>query len=284
MLYFRYVIPLGVGLDVLVDSLRAKWRGESTEVFRAEKLSETVKQELLPPNLRHSEFFKRLNAVNQASIPFVMEMSNSALGKDSEFDFDPKQHFANAVSSFFSYYPQLRPLPLIIDSEFTREIADEGQDIAVTIPSLRLINASATSWEQITDFRKDKEAMERLRRFRVFAYQNYTGQSRNFIEDDILTRIYEYELAIKKCGFATTSAAITTILDSNLIAGGIAGSFISAYLQSPLATVLSVAGTAGITIGKIAIELRKQSFAKQEIMMSHPVSYVSYAREKLEAE
>jgi hypothetical protein len=51
-----------------------------------------------------------------------------------------------------------------------------------------------------------------------------------------------------------------------------------------LATVLSVAGTAGITIGKIAIELRKQSFAKQEIMMSHPVSYVSYAREKLEAE
>lgn len=285
MLHFSYVIPFAAGFDLLVDSLRTKWRGESIKPSRVTAtLSETIEMELLPPNLRNEEFNDKLNAVSRAGAPFVTEMANSLLEEKSNFDFDTKQHFAAAISSFFSHYPQLRSLPLIIDSEFIGENADRAaDDLAITIPSLRLIDISTTSWDQITDFRRDKDAMEKLRRFRVFAYQNYTGKSRDYIEDDILTRLADYEQAVKKWGFATASGALNTLLNSTLIAGGIAGSFLTAYYKAPLEALISSMSATGFVIAKMAVGLGQQRFARKELMGTNPVSYISYAKEKLES-
>jgi hypothetical protein len=65
------------------------------------------------------------------------------------------------------------------------------------------------------------------------------------------------------------------------VAGGIAGSFITAYLHEPSLAIASSLLTAGITIGKIGIEVGKRHFAFNELAAGSPVSYVEYAQEKL---
>jgi hypothetical protein len=283
MLYFPHVIPLGAGFDLLFERIRSRTSALAlVESGIVERLGEAIEADLVPPELRNKAFINDLNSVTKAGVPFLMEHMKSALENDYEAEPEAKTNFVEAARSFFTRYHQLRSLPLVVDPEFMSDGTNQGDDISITISSLKLIDTSATGWDQIIEFRKDREAMEKLRRFRVFAYQSYAGKSHAFVEDDILTRIYDYELAVKKCGFATTSAALTTIMDSKLIAGGIAGSFISAYMQSPIAAVVSAASAAGLAIGKIAIELRKQDLAKQELMVNHPVSYISYGKEKLE--
>jgi hypothetical protein len=74
---------------------------------------------------------------------------------------------------------------------------------------------------------------------------------------------------------------MTSLLDSKLLAGGVAGSFLSAYMGQPLLAIASAAGAAGITIGKIAVELGKKRFELQKLMADSPVSYISYVKEKL---
>jgi hypothetical protein len=192
---------------------------------------------------------------------------------------DAGKDFREAIITFFVKCPRYRDLPLIVSSAYGNKT--NSGDIALTISSLKLIDTAGVDFPQLFEFRKDSEAMEKLRRLRLFAYENYTEKPRDFIEDDILTRIADYERAVKEWGFTTRTGAINTVLDSKLIAGGVAGSFLSAYMQEPLLTIAATIGTAGIAIGKVAIDLGKQRIARNELMASNPVSYISYAREKL---
>jgi hypothetical protein len=64
-------------------------------------------------------------------------------------------------------------------------------------------------------------------------------------------------------------------------AAGIAGSFVSAYLQAPITAIASIAGATGLTIAKMAIHMGKQKFERADIIDTNPASYISYAQEKL---
>jgi hypothetical protein len=138
-----------------------------------------------------------------------------------------------AILSLFVHYKSCLSLPLICSSANTKTAKTSSDDVAVMISSLKLIDTRSVTMEQLLEIRQDAEAMEKLRRFRLFVYQNYQGKSKDYIEDDIQTRIADYDQAVKKWGFTTASGAITTLLNSSLIAGGVAGSFLTAYFNAP---------------------------------------------------
>ncbi|MGA7219934.1 MAG: hypothetical protein WBX38_16580 [Candidatus Sulfotelmatobacter sp.] len=111
----------------------------------------------------------------------------------------------------------------------------------MTIADLKLIDASRSSWEHISEFRGDSGGQQKLRRFRLFAYENYSGKTRSFVEDDILTRLADYDSAVKKWGFDTVQGALNTILGSKISIATVGASVVSALfghsaeaLYSPL--------------------------------------------------
>src|SRR5579864_2440276 len=287
LLYFPYVIPLLEGEHLTLQT------AEERELFKAQT------EQLLPPDIseaalkdleRLRESYKTLawhvirqwqaiKDAEQSSInrPTVMErlFHLAVRGKHGE----PTNE---AIISFFVHYKSSMSFPFIYGGTYAEDNKIETEDIAVTIASLKLIDTRNIPIEQLFEIRKDPLAMNSLRRFRLFAYENYIGKSREYVEDDILTRLDDYENAAKSVGLQTTSAAITTILDSKLIAGGVAGSFVSAYLHAPITPIATALGAGGFAIGKLAVELSKQSVAKRDLMQSNPVSYISYAKEKLE--
>lgn len=278
MLYFPYVIPFCEEIHLEDDETRLK-------------LDKAIKAEVLPPEMRNKTTVEHIDQIGSGFLSLTQRLVQEVARKSTTLEQVAVEYGAmlrgeagkdlrEALISFFVRYPNCRSLPLIVTSA-AADAQEEGGDIALTISSLNLIDTRDIEYAQLLEFRKDSKAMEKLRRLRLFAYENYTGKSRDFIEDDILTRIADYERAVKDWGFTTATGAINTVLDSKLIAGGVAGSVLSAYMQEPLIAIATTMGMAGVAIGKVAIDLGKQKIVRNELMANNPVSYVSYAREKL---
>lgn len=273
LLYFDYVIPL-FGVIEANRLIFSEARRYNDHAYA--QLMDSVVQDPLPPDLRTVEFMKPYFTFSQRMIELIRK--SYASGEYIE-DMSAMQALSAEMNEFI-YKFNLHKLPLCASEDFLRK--SESEEISLTIPSLRLINTEVISLSHLAEFRRDSEAQQKLRRFRLFVYENYNGKNRAFIEDDIQKRLAEYEDAVKKWGFETKSAALTTIVDSKMVAGGIAGSFLTAYYHQPDLAIASGLLTAGITVGKIAVELGKQKFALRKLIAENPVSYIAYAKEKLE--
>ncbi|HEV3040937.1 MAG TPA: hypothetical protein VHA33_24435 [Candidatus Angelobacter sp.] len=286
LIYFDNVIPIGGIVDACVQ---LKTPGDFWKDFC---LVLGSYPEMLPPELRTTNFEDRLTGANLSMCRFLIEIAAVRRSKQESFtnsttnELDPDLELvkqspnALAVMQFVDDF-NLSSVAVNASIDQITNDETEGSDVAITLASLKLINTKNTPWQQIIELRRDTEAREKLRRLRLFAYENYAGKPAAFIEDDILMRLADYEAAVKKWGFEAKTAAMTALLDSKLIAGGVAGSFLSAYLNSPLFAIASAAGAVGLAIGRIAVEIGRQKFALREIMAGNPVSYIAYAKEKL---
>jgi hypothetical protein len=186
---------------------------------------------------------------------------------------------------------RLKGLPVIAPSTFTSE-GDSTADLALTLCNLHLIDVSSTSWQQITDFRKDSDARQKLRRLRLFAAETYSGKSRAYIEDDLSLRIQDYNEVVQRSGFETKQAALTMLLTSKPL--GVAGVALGASLLSalfgvpitgvPVALGISGGATALVEIGKIGLEVSRRTFMLRNALQDNPVSYLVTARDYLRNE
>jgi hypothetical protein len=175
----------------------------------------------------------------------------------------------------------LKSLPVVCAGATMTNDDRDGADIAITITSLELVDAARCSWEQILEFRRDTEARDKLRRLRLFACDNYSGKTKDYIGDDILKRIADYQETVRRWGFETKYSALSMLLTSKLLAGSLTGSLVSVLFDAPVAAIASAAGGAGLEIGRIALELSKRKFALRTMLADNPVSYISYANRLL---
>jgi hypothetical protein len=149
----------------------------------------------------------------------------------------------------------------------------------ITLSRLRVVDASKLPWEQIDEIRKDPVARDRLRRLRLFAFENYDHKTRDFVEDDLLSRIADYEASAKACGLETVQGRLSLVLNSKLAAGVLAGGFVSALFGQPVAGLVAGTAAAVLEVAGFMIELQKRRIAIESLARANPVSYVSYARE-----
>lgn len=156
-----------------------------------------------------------------------------------------------------------------------------GDEPTLVIKSLRLVDVNNISFKHILEFRKDIEAMKKMQRFRLFAYSNYAGKPKAFIEDDILKRWDDYQEAVKEWGFETKQKAVSFVIKAGLVAtvGAIAKAF-TGSTEMALTT-----GAAGMLadLGLLKLELSKQRHALDKIAREYPISYISDVKEKLGA-
>jgi hypothetical protein len=278
-LYFDHLIPVYLTLELI--------RGAEWDVL----LREVGRAELLPPELmRKPGFAERLVRVNEATHLVFLKLGIHKFGFEPRIpalsgeEFDAIED--SAVSSYFSFVEdyELADIPLAGGEAGNASMLDASKSVpspVLTLMDLNVVDASRATWEQISEFRRDGEAKRRLRRLRLFAYENYSGRSRAFVEDDILTRIADYERAVKKWGFETTNGMIGTILRSKLSLAAVGGSVLSTVFGYPSEALYTLAAGAAVTLGHVAMQLTKQRFAFQELTRDNPVSYITYSQKKL---
>ncbi len=153
------------------------------------------------------------------------------------------------------------------------------ESISLELSQLQLIDTDKSEWEQIIKIREDVESLRKLKKLRLFFHENYSSRDKNFIQDDLLTRIEEYNNTVKDWGFETVTSSIT-LLNTSITSVG--SSLVLALTGQPL----EVAAASGICvgIGNIAIHLAKEKYKLMKFGRDHPLAYIIDAKKKLEKE
>ena len=125
-------------------------------------------------------------------------------------------------------------------------------------------------------------ASAKLRRLRLFAFEKYAGRSKAFVEDDLLCRVAEYDEAVKLWGLETVHGTLTTVFSSKLSATVVGSTVLSALFAQPAAAIVSAAVGATVEVGHVALEFARRRYAVQRLTREAPVSFVSYAKSKLQ--
>ncbi len=283
LLYFKYVISLTDLAEFVFEDRRRRKANNIPRVLAddledVDCIASLVETELLPPELRTKRFLELRRTSSLLNTAYIEPSLENSIRKQ----YAGTDNIESVFRTLFDEFPTLTEVPLITSPEWITDESNGENEVLLKISSVQLIDTQTCKWKQLVEFRKDTEAMSKLRRFRLFAYENYKEKSQEFIEDDMLIRLEDYERAVRKWGFVTTTGAINVFLNSTLIAGGLAGSFLTAYYNAPLVEIATAMGATGVAIANMAVNLGQQQFARKELMANNPVSYISYAREKLE--
>jgi hypothetical protein len=188
-----------------------------------------------------------------------------------------QEALARMAFNFLRKFNVIR-LPLDISTEMISAEGAPETEVCISLATKSIIKVDSLDWKQIMEFRRDREAREKLRRFRLFASANYVGKSKAYVEDDILRRMDEYEAIVKQWRFETVEGAYNMLFSPKMLGTG-AGALLSNLFGAPLPAVL-MAGAA-IELGRFAIYLSKQYFTLRKTLKENPVSYLSYAKKEL---
>lgn len=136
----------------------------------------------------------------------------------------------------------------LYDSEYQFE-ADYGAGKFVgyqgALNNIEVVDDSKLNWEQVLQFRSDKEAARKYRALRCWLREALSGKSINEATDIIGSKLDNYDWAIKKHGMKTTTSAIKQILNPKTIAALSGGATAAIFLGGPVAGALA----GGLAIG-----------------------------------
>lgn len=276
-LYSEYVIPVNLGREILP-------RKDGTHGLPARI------HDLFPPDFdAQPAFIEGLINVNNATFYVLLKAAIRQFGFPPRIGGCPDSKYAmieeDATEAFYGFVRKfdLTRVPVDCPIELTGGDTSGESDLAVILPAIKMIDTSKLSWDQILAFRQDTKARKLLRRLRLFAFDNYAGKSKHYVEDDILRRIEDYEQQIKIWGCETICSALHNLVTSKMLMSALGGSFLSILFKSPVAA--ATAATAGVTLelGKIVLEVTKKRFELRHMITENPVSYIGYAKQKLEA-
>ena len=160
----------------------------------------------------------------------------------------------------------------ILPQQYSLEMDyEESQDIAAVLTNVQLIDASAASWEQILEVRRDRECRTKLRNLKLFLYTNYKDKPAAFIEDDLARRVEEYHRACREHGFRTCLSTLSATVNSKDLLTSAAAGLSAAFLGGPVA---EMGAAAVIQIANISIELSKAYASYRKLKQDHETTYI----------
>jgi len=286
-LYFDRVIPLNLSMEFLWDIAQMKQADATYEDLDIRGYAANLTA-LFPDDLKNDSSFRA--SVTKANVAFHSVMQKAICerynlepnyGEMSKEQYDDAELGAFRTLDKFLKKFYLDRGAIDLPEIFVDDSAIDSTDMSATLTSLMLIDARKSPWEQIMELRRDAVACQKLRRLRLFAYDNYEGKEKSYIEDDILNRVADYEKTSKEWGFETKQGAMTMILNSKFLAGALTGSFLSSLFGAPIPAIISLAGGAALELGRATLYLKKRKFLLSKAMDENAVSYISYAQSKL---
>jgi hypothetical protein len=164
-------------------------------------------------------------------------------------------------------------VPFFDDSDPFLQFLHQGQSEALEIKlsNIGVIDHSRLDWGQVMEIRKDADSISKLRRLRLFMTEKYNERTADYIRDDLLLRVYDYEQACKKHGLELVISSISKTLDSKSILGTLAAS-----AASTLATDLTGGILSGIAIqiGQLAINVAEKRLAFESNKNNSEIAYL----------
>lgn len=152
--------------------------------------------------------------------------------------------------------------------------------IHTIMADLEIVNEDAITWEQVLEFRSDREAQRKYRCLVHWLEAEMVGKDTKFIVEEVEERLEGYAWAIRKHRLKTVQGALSSLLnEKSLLAAGsiIAGGFLSGAPE--------VGWTVGLAIwlGKVSLEISKELVNLEDALRGpgREIAYIYEARKKL---
>jgi hypothetical protein len=154
---------------------------------------------------------------------------------------------------------------------------------ALDAQNVEVVDTSKVGFSQIMELRDDPAIMKKMRSFRLFAYQTYSGMNKSFIEDDIQKRYDDYLDAIRESGLSTTTKVLSSLMNSKLLLGSLSTGVAAALLGDPGLAVSAFSSGAVLELGKLTLVYSKEKQELAKICNENPISYVAEVRQSLDS-
>lgn len=176
------------------------------------------------------------------------------------------------------------PAPLM-GPDFMREktTCDTLDDVLITVNNIPFANVDKASWEEILEFRSDKNSMAAFRDLKLFLYSSYYGKEAAYIVDDLQRRLDTFERACKKHNFEIVNSTLKAAVNSKFVLSGcITGILSLTFGDTEAARLLgSAAMLGGISLeaGNVLLEVRQKKYDFKYTSTNHELAYLIKARE-----
>ncbi len=286
-LFFDHIVPISF-LDYPRELYPPEFQpGKDLSLYTAfcagllNILKQTDGEAMINYQPRMNEFEQKIDEVVQSYFPHLKAVSVDSTLADPHIAGAYLQNTARARDQILRGLAAigLKRIPILVpDGALPGENAGID-DITVTLAKIPLIDTAKASWQQILAFRKDLNSMAKLRRLRLFLYDNYIGKSSQYIQDAILRDLENYEACCKRYGFEFKTGVLSTILDSKtLLTTGII-TLVAFLLGKTSAGCISAAIGSSVEIGKVALTIVNKQHSLSQLKESHPLAYIIEAKD-----
>lgn len=288
-LFFDHIIPVSFWeypIELLPPEFQPGERLSSYIAFRAGLLlilKKTGGQSMINTQPELNEFERGFDEVLRDMFPHIRPMSADPVLADPHI---ARVYLENTAGARDEILRDLAGIgvagsPLLVPEGALPHDAASIDDITITLANIPLVDITRASWEQILDFRKDLRSMAKLRRLRLFLYDNYMGKSSQYIQDAIVRDLEDYESCCKEHGFEFKTGVLSTVLDSKiLLTTGLIT--LAAFLFGKASTgCIAAAIGSTIEIGKIILTIASKEHSLAQLRDTHPLAYIIEARETL---
>jgi len=164
---------------------------------------------------------------------------------------------------------------------------EEGEEVEnyvleISVIGANLIDTDKVEWEQIYEFRRDRESRKKLRNFRLFLYGEYSGKPADYIRDDLQRKMENYRAACKKHGFELVEGTICSLLDSKSALGTVTIAATGTLIGDPFITDVALLSGAALEIGKMSLKISSKLREIQSFKDNHELAYIFEAKKRLE--
>ncbi len=122
--------------------------------------------------------------------------------------------------------------------------------LTAAISNVAMVNEKDLTWEQVLEFRKDKETRIKYRRFVRWIDTELKGKSPDEVVDIVALRLDDYQWALKKHGLKASVGALSCLLDPKFL--GATSATVAASAVAGGAPWAALAG-ASLAIGQAAL-------------------------------
>jgi hypothetical protein len=150
----------------------------------------------------------------------------------------------------------------------------ETETIVTVIENLGIINEGGLNWQQVMDFRNDRDAKMKLRRMRLWLDSVLVGKPLSYVTDAIAIKLDDYEWALKKHGIETITGSLSGLLDFRFLSGTSAAIAGLAVAGGPSWAAI---GTAGLLLGRVTLSVTTKllDLKDRKRGRGHEVAFIS---------
>lgn len=126
----------------------------------------------------------------------------------------------------------------------------KNQILTKVISDVAMVDEENLEWEQVIEFRKDKEAKAKYIRFMRWLDKELLTSDSKQIEDLVAVKLDDYQWTLKKHGLKTVIGTISSLLDPKFLGSASAATLTTAFAAGGLWTTLT---SLSLIIGKTAV-------------------------------